>query len=348
MRALRLVIILLALGAAAPVAAQTAYPEVMTLEQAAKFLAVKRAYFGQLAGWGQVPGRQIGSQWRFSCKALLNWLAGSYTKPQPQSPALLYGCGSTVVRAAASANAATGPGTVSSTSTGATPIGEAPDQETADDVFLRDQRLLLGSGDVTLELGLFYACSDDQAFVSSGGSVALGLVERDSLISSLTVRYGLFPDTELFASSSLRRSSSQTFAGANETASTTDTRLGGITLGVRETVLHEALGVPDVMLTFRGGLPTGDNSFSLGGGVALIKSYDPVVLFANANYDHTFARRFSDVTLLEPENQLTVTLGFAFALNDTLTLSTLVSGRFTDETVFANATLYQRALIRTH
>ena len=178
--------------------------------------------------------------------------------------------------------------------------------------------------------------------------MALGLVERDSLISSLTVRYGLFPDTELFASSSLRRSSSQTFAGANETASTTDTRLGGITLGVRETVLHEALGVPDVMLTFRGGLPTGDNSFSLGGGVALIKSYDPVVLFANANYDHTFARSFSDVTLLEPENQLTVTLGFAFALNDTLTLSTLVSGRFTDETVFANATLYQRALIRTH
>ena len=65
MRALRLVIILLALGAAAPVAAQTAYPEVMTLEQAAEFLAVKRAYLGQLAGWGQVPGRQIGSQMSF-------------------------------------------------------------------------------------------------------------------------------------------------------------------------------------------------------------------------------------------------------------------------------------------
>ena len=179
-------------------------------------------------------------------------------------------------------------------------------------------------------------------FVESGGSVTLGVVERDSFISSLTLRYGLFPDTELFAGGSLSRSSSQTFAGANETASTTDIGFGDITLGLRKTVIHEALDVPDVIPTFKGDIPTGDGSISLGGGVALVKSFDPVVLFANVNYGHTFARDFSDVTLLEAENRLDATPGFAFALNDTLTPRSLVSVVFTDETVFPNTTPRKR------
>ncbi len=157
--------------------------------------------------------------------------------------------------------------------------------------------------------------------------------------ASLTARYGLFPGTELFAGGSFSRVGSQTFAGASKVASTSDTGFGDISLGLRETVIHEGLGVPDVILTLEGGIPTGDSSWSLGGGVALVKSFDPVVLFAGAAYSHAFARDFSDVTLLEAENRLDATLGFAFALNDTLTLSSALSGVFTGETEFTSATL---------
>lgn len=80
----------------------------------------------------------------------------------------------------------------------------------------------------------------------------------------------------------------------------------------------------------------------LGGGIALVKSIDPVVLFANANYHHTFSRDFSDITRLEPEDQLDVSLGYALALNDTLTINTSISGVFTDTTSFDNATLRQQ------
>ena len=201
-----------------------------------------------------------------------------------------------------------------------------------------DQRLLLGSGDVTLELGLFYARSDDQAFVAVTGGTALGVVEQDSFISIFTARYGLFADTELFASSLFRRDSSQTFVGNVETSNTSGTDFGDVTLGLRETVLHEGLGVPDVILTFETDIPTGDNAFSLGGGVALVKSYDPVVLFANGNYSHTFA----DDSFPEVEDRLDTTVGFAFALNDTLTLSSSVSGVFTGESTFASGTLRRR------
>jgi hypothetical protein len=67
-----------------------------------------------------------------------------------------------------------------------------------------------------------------------------------------------------------------------------------------------------------------------------------VVLFAASNYRHTFSRDFSDITRLEPENRFDVTLGYALALNDTLTISTSVSGVFADATSFDNATLLQQ------
>ncbi len=50
------------------------------------------------------------------------------------------------------------------------------------------------------------------------------------------------------------------------------------------------------------------------------------------------------MTRLEPEDQVDFTFGYAFALNDTLTLSTAVSGLFTSETDFDNATLREQEL----
>ena len=48
------------------------------------------------------------------------------------------------------------------------------------------------------------------------------------------------------------------------------------------------------------------------------------------------------MTRLEPEDRIDVTLGYALALNDTLTISTAVSGLFTGASDFDNAKLRQR------
>lgn len=348
------------LGMAQPAAADQPWPEVLTLDEAALYLRVDRAELGQLAAWGQVPARRIGSQWRFSREALNDWLRGGYggyaparvtQLPQPASPygyvlpqqtavqplapvtmAQLSARGTTVAQAAPPPTPGERP----------EPIGEAPEEPTAEDVFLREQRVLLGTGEVTLELGLFYSRSDDQAFTAVGSGTALGTIEQDTFTASFTGRYGLTPDTELFASIPFRRQSSQTFVGASEVSSTARTETGDVRLGVRQTVLREGLGVPDVIVTVDGRIPTEESSYAVGGGVALVKSVDPVVLFANANYRHTFARAFADVTRLDFDDRIDTTLGFAFALNDTLTLSTAVSGVFTRETEFSNATLREQ------
>ena len=339
------------------------WPEVLTLDEAARFLRVHPTELGQLADWGQVPARRIGGYWRFNRVALLEWLKGDtvtyaaipmpgYVAPAP-STMVPYGqrvIGTqtgwplppvTMARIGARGTTGGQPGGAPPAKP-AKPIGEAPEGETAEDVFLRGQRVLLGTGEVTLELGLFYSRSDNQAFRTVSGGTVLGTIENDTFTTSLTGRYGLDPDTELFAGGSFRRQSTQTFSGSEEIDSSATPEFGDVSLGVRETVLRERSGVPDVILTVTGRIPTEDSSFAVGGGVAVVKSVDPVVLFANANYRHVFARDFSDTTRLEARDRIDATAGFAFALNDTLTLSSSLTGVFTGETAFSNATLRQR------
>jgi excisionase family DNA binding protein len=51
--------------------------EVLDAAQAAELMAVDEAAIVELAERGDLPGRRIGGTWRFSRRALLDWLAGT-------------------------------------------------------------------------------------------------------------------------------------------------------------------------------------------------------------------------------------------------------------------------------
>ena len=50
-------------------------PEVLNLEQAGELLQVEAGLVARLAEDGELPGRKLGDDWRFSRTALLTWLA---------------------------------------------------------------------------------------------------------------------------------------------------------------------------------------------------------------------------------------------------------------------------------
>jgi excisionase family DNA binding protein len=60
-------------GRAAP--AQGLPPDVLTPAQLAELLQVDEKTVRRLAGDGELPGRRIGREWRFSRQAVLEWLA---------------------------------------------------------------------------------------------------------------------------------------------------------------------------------------------------------------------------------------------------------------------------------
>ena len=52
-------------------------PDVLTTEQLADLLQVDETAVRDLARRGELPGRKIGRDWRFSRSAVIDWLAGT-------------------------------------------------------------------------------------------------------------------------------------------------------------------------------------------------------------------------------------------------------------------------------
>ena len=55
---------------------ETRTKEVLSAEEAAEFLGVNPYTIRQKARLGEMPGRKVGKEWRFSRQALLKWLEG--------------------------------------------------------------------------------------------------------------------------------------------------------------------------------------------------------------------------------------------------------------------------------
>jgi excisionase family DNA binding protein len=70
-----------------------AAPEVMTVEEAAEFLRLSKDTVYALAREGRIPGRRVGTSWRFLKKGIEDWLRGrpqverdTPTRPIPLRP----------------------------------------------------------------------------------------------------------------------------------------------------------------------------------------------------------------------------------------------------------------------
>lgn len=324
-------------------------PEVMTIDEAAQFLRVERAALERLAADGAVPARRLGDNWRFSRAVLLGWLAG-YThatsaseggtsRPFAETAPFV----NLTPLSAQAISVIVGRGvndTVQDTAEDfAEPIGTAPQGRTASEVFLRDQRVLLNRNELTVDFGLVYARTDNLVLVDTGSGPTLGLVESDTFGGVMVGRYSPGGNTELFASSSYRDQNVSIIANGQSISRASRNELGEIGLGVRHTVLNERSGRPDVIVSLEGGVPTGSGSFSLAGGVTMVKSFDPSVLFGSVDYRYTFNPDFTDLSRLQPRDRIDAQVGYAFALNDSIILTTALAGTFSRATSFAEAEL---------
>jgi excisionase family DNA binding protein len=354
------------IGPTANANAASPAPDVLTLSEAAELLRIDANELEQITLRNEVPARRIGSSLRFNREALLAWVNGDWGRIATIEPpdaasrrealasaqqaaempgATLTqqeleqtkGAGMVVAQAAPAPSTSAPPA-----ATADMPIGEAPTEQTADEVFLRGQKVLLGRGEVAIDIGQFYSRGDNTQLAVVGDAVGLATIRQTAFTTLFSARIGIFNETEAFVSSIFRSQNSDVLIGNDKVAEDHLTEFGDIRLGLRQTLLTEGPGRPNVIATIFGHVPTGHTSYAAGGGLSLVKSFDPVVLFATANYRHTFSRDFADVTRLEPEERLDVTLGYALALNDTLTISTSVSALFSGETTFTNATLLRQ------
>lgn len=194
------------------------------------------------------------------------------------------------------------------------PVGERPTAKTADQAFLRDQALLVTRGGMTLELALAYG----------RGERDLGLVRIEQAVATaeLAWRVGLLDDVQLSARLPWRYRRSGLFDQAGASTAT-EAALGDVAVGLLAAVLREGAHHPNVVLTLDGVVPSGAGESAVGGGVALTRSYDPVILFCAASYLHGFRARPGDQLA---RHNVGFTAGVAFAMNESVAVTGQVVG----------------------
>jgi hypothetical protein len=127
-----------------------------------------------------------------------------------------------------------------------------------------------------------------------------------------------------------------------EVTSADNSRWGDVTIGLQRSILKEGLWVPEIIVSITGKIPTVDgNRYAFGPDVSFIKSLDPVAIFFNVGYNHLFNSN-NQTVIPEQKNYYTTTFGYAFALNDLLTIGTSVSGLFPQYPISEDEPLIQK------
>ena len=202
---------------------------------------------------------------------------------------------------------------------------------------MRDQRVLLKRGALTLDFGVSYAYSE-QSFLPFIRQ------ERRTVAVNTALRYGLFNDVQatlrLPAVSSRIKTYSLGSGGGLSTQSTAgDSYFGDASLSLRGVALREGVGRPNVIWSIDSVLPSGPGDRGVGAGVVVSKSYDPAVIFAGLSILRGLKLDPSDARRSLPQRNLGLSMGYTYAVNDALALSSVFSGSFRSTTTPADGSL---------
>lgn len=229
-----------------------------------------------------------------------------------------------------------------------TRLGQEP--QTNELVFLRRQTVMLAAGESQFDIGFSYShLDDDRPLALLNNNVVVGVVEARTrqrlLVMPLEVRYGLTDRIQLFANAPFGWANAEiatnNFAATQDVGGIGDTRAGASFL-----VRQGQGGSPDVVFTLGVTAPTGNDTFlatnlvpnsQLGEGfwstfvnVLFIHTFDPVVVFYGAGYNHRFDDQFLGVNV-NPGEEFNYQLGVGFAVNSNVSLSASFQGAYLSE-----------------
>lgn len=238
-------------------------------------------------------------------------------------------------------------------------VGFPPAGKTAAEIFLRRHAVLLQKGERIVEPHVSYSLAQQRELV------ALSLGDNDDVVfyqattvtdrivtGQLAFRFGIANETELAVGARAKFFDSQANVDLDEGGGTIipssdDPRLGNsyaveFIAGLSRTLLGESKHRPDVVLTIEGSAPVVHTSPAIGGKLWLLKSFDPVVVYGGVDYRYSSSEEHTNWNLLIARHLIRGTVGYAFSVNDSITLSTSFSGMFTPEAEFDDVILGQK------
>jgi hypothetical protein len=207
---------------------------------------------------------------------------------------------------------------------------EAEEAKRLTELYLRNQNVFLRKGELMLELDSFYNRNNQQEFVPvSGGAIPVNTTRR-FFNTLLIARYGVLTDgleVDLIAPFFVH-AEVKTDAGVASVTQEED-GFGDVGAAVRYQAWYERGARPSLVIDVEGKSNTGGSgllgtgTWNAGGGVTLIKTIDPVVLFARLGYTYTFASQSRDLG-----NIVDYRIGMGFSLNDRVSFNMQLTGAY--------------------
>lgn len=215
--------------------------------------------------------------------------------------------------------------------------------------------ILLKKGQFQIEPSILYSHFSKNRIVISGFSIFEAILigriyaedaERDTILTSLTTRYGLLNNTELELRIPLRYRRDEVIVIADNRETTNDRfGIGDIEAAIYHQVLYEQGRVPDVVLNLQAKSRTGEDPYGLAtdevplgtghwgvkGGLTVSKTNDPVIIFGTLGYFWNIERDVAGENW-DPGNTVEYGIGLAYALNPQISLNTRIEHRLTGKT----------------
>jgi hypothetical protein len=169
------------------------------------------------------------------------------------------------------------------------------------------------------------------------GNINLGETKSHQLMTDLDVRYGLTDRVSIdvdvpyvYRYSNFIVGGAGGSAGTLSDASATSSALGDVNFGLYYQFVKESASWPDIVGSLRvkaptgtspfgiklvqldpnntnlvapSKLPTGTGFWNITGGLSLLKTFDPIVLFGSVSYTYNVARSFSDISSVVGQTQ---------------------------------------------
>jgi hypothetical protein len=207
---------------------------------------------------------------------------------------------------------------------------EAEEAKRQTELFLRNQSVFIRKGEFMVELNSFYHRNSRTTLVPIGGGVAVAQETRRFFDTTIIGRYGLLTDgleVDLIVPAFIHAEQVSDFGVAR--ISQDEDGFGDIGGALRYQVWYERGARPALVLDVTGksrtggtGL-TGTGTWNAGGGVTLIKSFDPVVFFGRLGYVYNFASQTRDFG-----NIIDYRVGMGFSLNDRVSFNIQFTGAY--------------------
>ena len=216
---------------------------------------------------------------------------------------------------------------------------EAEEARRLTELYLRNQNVFLRKGELMLELDSFYNRNNQQVLTPIGGfAIPVNTTQR-FFNTLLIARYGVLTDgleVDLIAPFFIHAEVT-TDAGVARVTQEAE-GFGDVSAAVRYQAWYERGARPSLVLDFEGksntggsGL-TGTGTWNAGGGVTLVKTIDPVVLFARLGYTYTFGSHSRDLG-----NIVDYRIGMGFSLNDRVSFNMQLTGAYIGPSQFTGS-----------